>query len=210
MDSRRQVEIAANRLMGRLNLSASGQADADSGLNDSINLSLDFKTPIDQVGLRNDYNAALVAYQRARREYMRQEDNVKLEIRRSYRQLVVSQGQVNIARLGLRISSLQYDRLQIDRQQSNSLSLLQALNGILQSQNGLIGDWVTYETNRLNIFRDMGIMQIDTSGLWTDDYYLRGNQPTSEDMPAAGELFPQLQLAPPTPAPSGPVPPGDQ
>ena len=212
MDSRRQVEIAANRLTGRLNLSADGQVDADAGLNDSINLTLDFKTPIDQVGLRNDYNAALVSYQRARREYMRQEDGVKQEVRRSYRQLVVSEGRVNIARASLRIASYQYDNLQISsgQSQSNSLSLLQSLDSILRSQNALIGDWVTYETNRLNIFRDMGIMRIDTTGLWVDDYYLRDSQPTSKDMPEAGELFPQLPPAPPTPAPSGPVPPGDE
>ena len=36
-----------------------------------------------------------------------------------------------------------------------------------------MGDWVTYEANRLNIFRDMGIMEIDPRGVWTDPFYLQ-------------------------------------
>ncbi|NBO66246.1 MAG: hypothetical protein EBU88_15625 [Acidobacteria bacterium] len=46
-----------------------------------------------------------------------------------------------------------------------------ALNSVLTAQNGLIQDWVVYETNRLNIFRDMGIMDIDARGVWTDRFY---------------------------------------
>jgi len=58
-------------------------------------------------------------------------------------------------------------------QQTNALNLLQALNAVVNAQNSLVSDWVTYETNRLNIFRDMGIMEIDPRGVWTDPFYLQ-------------------------------------
>ncbi|MEQ9407258.1 MAG: TolC family protein [Fuerstiella sp.] len=199
MDARRQVEIAANRLMAQLDLDVSGQVDPDGGVNDDINLSLDFKTPIDQVGLRNDYNATLIDYQRARREYMRQEDLVKQEIRNSWRQLQVSEERIEIARQSLRNAALQYDNVAIGAGQNNSLSLLNALDSILSAQNSLVSDWITYETNRLNIFRDMGIMQLDSSGLWEDQYYQNADELTSEDLPPATELFPQLQPVAPLP-----------
>jgi len=57
--------------------------------------------------------------------------------------------------------------------QGNALSLINALDSVLQAQNGLVQDWVVYETNRLNIFRDMGIMEIDARGVWTDRFYLQ-------------------------------------
>jgi hypothetical protein len=69
---------------------------------------------------------------------------------------------------------------------------LNALNSILSAGNGLVGDWVTYETNRLNIYRDMGIMQIDTDGVWEDDFYLLDGT-SHEILPAPIELLPQPQ-----------------
>lgn len=204
MDARRQVEVTANALMSVMNLRASGTVDPDGGTNDGVDLSLEFKAPLDQVEERNAYRRAQVNYQRERRTYMQLEDQVKQQIRSSWRQLMVSEQQLEIDRQTVRNAALQYDNaalLATGAGQENSFNLLNALDSVLQAQNSLVSDWITYETNRLNIFRDMGIMEIDSTGIWEDEFYqVDGVSPEngaendfSEDPPAPTVLTPQLQ-----------------
>lgn len=192
MDARRQVEIAANALKARLDLNVSGDLVDAGGLNDDLNVSVDFKTPIDQVAERNAYNVALIAYQRAKREYMAQEDFVKQQIRNSWRQLKVSAEQLEIDRQTVRNAALQYDNIATSPNQNDNLSLLNALSTLLQAQNSLVNDWITYETTRLNIFRDMGIMNIDQSGLWQDKFYQssEGQEPAGDGQATILEVVP--------------------
>ncbi len=190
MDFRRDVELAANKLLALMDLDVGGGVDLD-GNNSDLTTSLNFKTPLDHLLERNTYRRALIAYQRARRDYMLAEDRVKQEIRNSWRQLMVSEQQLEIDRQALRNSARAYDTAVTSPQQS-SFSLLNALRSLLNASNGLVGRWVTYETNRLNIYRDMGIMQVDSTGVWEDKFYLLDGT-GREIMPAPTELSPQPQ-----------------
>ncbi len=93
------------------------------------------------------------------------------------RQLNVLRQNFETSRLQIRLAALQYDsavEATSDPAQSvrnPGLNLLNALSSVLQAQNGLISNWVNYEQNRLNIYRDMGIMEIDANGIWEDDFY---------------------------------------
>jgi len=191
MDFRRDVEIAANELLALMDLDVSGGTDLD-GDGTGLITSLNFKTPLDHVQQRNAYRAALIRYQRARRDYMLAEDVVKQQIRDSWRQLMVSEIKLEIDRQGVRNSARQYDTVVTAPAggRNDALNLLNALQAILDAGNALVGDWVTYETNRLNIYRDMGIMQVDSTGLWEDKFYQPDGIP-SELMPAPVELLPQ-------------------
>ena len=206
MDSRRAVEIAANALKARLDVRVSGESGIDGKTNsDDTNVSIDFKTPIDQVVQRNDYNAALIDYQRARRIYMAAEDAVKQSVRSSWRQLRVSEQRLEIDRQTVRNAALQYDNVTTGVGQNNSLSLLNALDAVLNAQNALVGDWVTYESNRLNIFRDMGIMEINAEGVWEDKFYLADGPSVTDTFPSA-EVLTQ-ELLPPQIQPTAPTQP---
>jgi hypothetical protein len=107
---------------------------------------------------------------------MEAEDRIKQSIRASWRQIQVQEYRLEIDRTTVRNAALQYDSASLQAaggQQTNALSLTNALDSVLQAQNSLVGDWVTYEANRLNIFRDMGIMEIDPRGVWTDPFYVQ-------------------------------------
>ncbi len=179
MDFRRQVEISANSLESVLNLTFEGNKGLGKNNGGPANsASLAFTTPLDQIDQRNDYRTKLVDYQRQRRTYMLFEDQVKQNIRQSWRQLQVQEYRLEIDRTTVRNAALQYDSASLQAAssvQNNALSLLQALNSVLSAQNSLVQDWITYETNRLNIFRDMGIMQLDPRGVWNDSWYLQLN-----------------------------------
>lgn len=193
VDAYRQVEIAANRLQTPVDVVVEGDIGTSGG-----NRPFDFRAdeatlragirvtaPIDQVSERNQYRAAQIAYDRQRREYMAFEDNVKLQVRRAWRSLEVLRQNVETSRQAVRIAALQLD-LAIEEtlapQQgaaqgdvassgAQGVNLLTALQSVLDAQNGLIGDWISYERARLNIYRDMGIMDIGPDGLWNDPIY---------------------------------------
>jgi outer membrane protein TolC len=199
MDARRRVEIAANRLEAALDVEFSGSQGLSAGgpNNSNYGAALRFTAPLDMVTERNVYRRALVTYQRQRRSYMLAEDQVKQAIRTAWRQIMVQQERLNIDRETVRNAARQYDSASLDALQNqnsnaNGLNVLTALNTVLTAQNALAADWVTYEVNRLNIFRDMGIMQIDQQGIWSDGFYL------GMEAVAQGE---QLEALPEAPAP---------
>ena len=189
MDARRKVEIAANQLEASLGVRFSGTEGIAPGAKSKTNhnATLQFTTPMDQVLERNIYREALVVYQQQRRAYMLQEDTIKRSIRDAWRQLQVQEIKLDIDRASVRNAALQYENTSLQAGatqntggaagggggggQNNALNLLQALNSVLTAQNSLVQDWTTYETNRLNIYRDMGIMELDPRGVWTDPFY---------------------------------------
>ncbi len=180
MDARRRVEIAANALEAGLDITFRGNQglNPDAQGSTAHSAGVQFTTPMDQVLERNVYRQALVNYQRSRRTYMEAEDRIKQSIRQSWRQIQVQEYRLEIDRTAVRNAASQYDSASLQAaggQQTNALSLVNALDSVLRAQNSLVGDWVTYETNRLNIFRDMGIMQLDPRGVWDDSWYLQLN-----------------------------------
>ena len=221
MDARRRLEIAANALEATLDLQVSGSVGTRAGNRNPfdfrqdesrLDIGLNLTTPLDQIQERNDYASALVAYQRARRSYMAFEDSVKTQIRNSWRQLQVAEQRLEIDRRQIRQAALQYDNAaqatsnpdqRAGGGDQDALNLLRALTDLLRAQNGLIADWINYETNRLNIFSDMGIMEINPRGIWTDEFYLQSqNPPADAGLNGDGgdaDVPPSLPDAPPTP-----------
>jgi len=207
VDARRQEEVAANRLKAVLDVIVEGDIRNEpgsgpfdfSGQSSNHRVGVQFTAPLDQVAERNAYRAAQIAYQRARRNYMELEDRVKLEVRTEWRNLQILEQNLETARQALRINVIQYDQAveeSNDPTKTNQggvsgRNLVDALNDILDSQNALVDIWSDYERSRLNIYRDMGIMEIDPQGVWVDPFY--------QDMY-------QQDLAPPTPV-STPIPP---
>jgi hypothetical protein len=193
VDARRQVEIAANDLKAVLDLTAEGQigtpGDGDNPLDfrrdqSSYQVGVEFTTPLNLQMARNAYRQSQIEYQRARRAYMLAEDQVKEDVRQQWRQLEILEQNFETSRQSVRFAAIQLDiaveenylqtlqEQQIGgRAQNQGLNLLDALRNVLDSQNGFIGNWVQYEQSRINIYLDMGIMQIDDRGVWEDNYY---------------------------------------
>ena len=187
-DARRDLEVVANRLKSVVDVAVEGDVRTPTGGSQPFNFSgssssyrvgLQFTAPLDQVAERNNYRSSQIRYQRARRAYMAAEDQVKLQVRTSWRQLQVLEQNLETARQALRINVLQYDQAvevaNAPGQQSqggvSGRNLIDALNNILAAQDRLIQIWSDYERQRLNIHRDMGMMEIDSQGLWVDSYY---------------------------------------
>ena len=196
-DARREQEVVANRLKTILDVAVEGDVRTPgggsqpfdfSGSSSSYRVGVQFTAPLDQVAERNNYRASQIRYQRARRRYMAAEDQVKLQVRTSWRQLQVLEQNLETARQALRINVLQYDQaVEVSNapgQQAqggvSGRNLIDALNNILAAQDRLIQIWANYERERLNIHRDMGMMEIDPQGLWVDSFYQNQVNPPQE------------------------------
>ena len=192
MDARRRVEINANRLLGIVDFVAEAQLRTDSRTNpfdfqadkSTFRGGLSFTAPLDQIAERNAYTASLVVYQRARREYMRTEDSIKQDVRRSWRQVQVTRRNLDTWRHAVRIAANELEASSFSNPRANAAIpatlagsglrgqvITQALESVLLTQNNLIQSWIDTETTRLRLYRDMGNTIIDDRGLWTDPFY---------------------------------------
>ena len=192
MDARRQIEVVAQDLKSVLNLEVAADFNTRNGREpfdfqgdlSSFDVGVSFDTPIDQIDERNRYRVALVNYQRARRAYMQFEDQIKQDVREEWRQLEVLRRNLETTRQALRIAVARFDNSvelafepprvgqQVNRGTGLQGQQIQdSLDSILRSQNQMIGIWVSYERNRLNIYRDMGIMDVGPDNVWNDPFY---------------------------------------
>ncbi len=198
MDARRRVEIAGNQLESVLDLVVEGDLGTSGGnrpvdfrgSSSSFRVGVAFTTPLDQISEQNNYRSSLIDYQRARRAYIASQDSVKLNIRQDWRQIDVLKQNFETARQAIRFAALQYDSAveeanapvqQGQGRQNQSLNLLNALRDVLRAQEDLISFWIDYERGRINIYRDMGIMDIGEDGIWNDSVYLHNSEPNTTE-----------------------------
>jgi hypothetical protein len=220
VDSWRKIAVAANGLEAGLNLILTAQPTTEPGSHNPFDfsskasqysLALQFDAPLNRVAERNIYRASLVNYQRARRELMAAEDQVRLAIRRDLRQLTNDRQGFAIARLSLLAAARQLEGareiLLLAEKGSDSatstLNILNALDGLLQARNALIGRFVSYQTNRLQLLLDLEALQLDERGLPID---VRTTAAAEPERPAAGARPPNIADLLPAPRGVGPGP----
>ncbi|MDR3623296.1 MAG: TolC family protein [Paludisphaera borealis] len=182
-DAWRDIEVEANSLRGFLNFQYSGNLaaapshstlyrfDASSSIH---RMGLTFDAPINRRAERNAYRTAQITFQRARRAYMAARDQIVQQIRFDMRQILVTRKQFDIGREQLITTSRQVEEAEYALQHDPegrpvTLNLLNALQLLLTARNTLIGTWVSYETSRLNLYRDFDLMDIDANGIWTNE-----------------------------------------
>jgi outer membrane protein TolC len=196
-DSWRQVAVFANSLLGTVNLHYHLGTNTPAGLARPLALGgsrydneliLDYQAPLVRTAERNNYRAALIAFQRQRRATMEAEDLAVQTVRGEIRQLRVlaenyriQQRQVELAYLTVENS---LDTLKAPpgaaAQQSTAAQaaalttqLLNAQSRLPAAQNALLTVWINYQNTRLQLYRDLELIPLDARGVWTDDQSTR-------------------------------------
>jgi hypothetical protein len=196
MDSRRRLELAADRLEATFNLVAEGQVNTPSLLlnnnpgdfradESSFRAGIEVMAPLDRVEARNNFRAAQISYQRARRNYMASEDQVKLDVRRHLRTASAQARSFEINRRALKTAARELDQAVEFGERpgaqggpgSQGINISRALDNIILAQNELVESYVTYENARLAFHRDTGTMVIRADGFWAEDV----NAPSPQD-----------------------------
>lgn len=193
VDAWRQLAIFANALLGVVNVQYHMDSLTPAGVSQPVNfggsrfrqqLILTGAPPLVRMQERNNYRAALIAYQRQRRALLEAEDLAVTAVRGEVRQLRVSaenyriqQRQVELAYLTVENSLDTFQQPpapginQNNAAQAAALTnqLLQAQSRLLGAQNGLLTVWIQYLNTRLQLYRDLELMPMDARGVWIDD-----------------------------------------
>ncbi|GAG43103.1 unnamed protein product, partial [marine sediment metagenome] len=138
--------------------------------------------PLTRLAERNTYRAALINYQRARRDYYAFEDLVGQGLQERLRRIRLNQLNFEVQRAAVfvAISRVDESRLRLDTPprkpggEPTRLSdsfverLTNDLASLLSAQNRILNIWVDQEIQRMSLDLDLGTMQLDGRGLWVD------------------------------------------
>ena len=180
-DSWRQIAVTSNALLPLFNVTYNGQLITPPTTSNPFGftsqslqhqLSLQAQLPLIRLNERNNFRVSLINYQRQRRALMQAEDTVKFGVRQLVRSLVQSFENYEITKVQLLLNILQRDQsLQqivappesgaTSNQATQTLNFIGSITNILSQQNGLVQNWVQYQSTRLALYRDLGIMPYD-------------------------------------------------
>jgi len=176
-DDWRRIKLAGDDLKSILNLRASQRIRTRSGVNrpfdftfddSQTQLSMTFDAPLNRKSQRNLFRLSLIDYNAGLRSLMASEDRIKLSVRDDLRQLEVDREQYHIAAAS---AALAYDRL-VSTQMEFRLGKIPARD-VLESQEAyteslaaLAGAHIDYILNRVQLFHDLELLEVDDSGFW--------------------------------------------
>ncbi len=223
VDAWRQITVTANSLQGVFDIRYDLNSTTPPGGNNPVAFSgdrtshqLTFRAdlPLVRRAERNNYRAALVAYQRQRRTLMAFEDNIANDVRSDIRQLRTLAELYRIQQRSVELGYAQVDNAEAilfappvpgagsDAGSAAALTqqVLQAQSGLLSAQNTLYAHWVNYLIARMRLYLDLELMTLDDRGVWSDEPFNRIDNPTQPSVQPGGERLPAprpIGLGPP-------------
>ena len=210
-DAWRQLAVTSNALKGFFNISLTNQIFTPPtttnpfGFFDQskqFSLVLNTELPLVRVAERNNYLAAQINFNRQQRLLMLTEDSVKFAVRQEVRSLIQQAQTYEIQQRTFLVTLRLVDQTQEQliappagaggagsgQGAAQTINLVNFQQRIPQAQNTLVQTWVNYETLRLALYRDLGLMPYDE---WTAYHEL---------FPASSTRPPAAPIARPRPA----------
>ena len=183
-DAQRKVYVAADALRAELTLLGSVQAgerrtgaggagrpDAELDPNEGLFSGLvNLDLPLERTAERIAYRKNLIALDAAVRELQETEDRIKLSVRNDLRSLLRVRENVLIQLEAVELARKRVHSTDLFLQSGRAeiRDVLESEEALLNAQNALIDAVVNYRINELSLQRDMGLLQVDADGLWTE------------------------------------------
>lgn len=177
-DAERKVKVAQNFLKPQVDLFANASLVSDPARNYSLpdpqryawNAGLDVDPGLDRTSERNSYRAALIARNRAARTLEEQEDQIKLQVRDSWRTLDQAKRNYEISEVGVHIAERRVEEqgLLAEWGRSKAQDQVDAQNALIDSKNQRTQALVTHTIARLQFWNNMGILYIKDNGQWEE------------------------------------------
>ena len=177
-DAERKVKVAQNFLKPQVDLFANASLDSNPAKNYSLpdpqryawNAGLDVDPGLDRTSERNSYRAALIARNRAARTLEEQEDQIKLQVRDSWRTLDQAKRNYEISEVGVHIAERRVEEqgLLAEWGRSKAQDQVDAQNALIDSKNQRTQALVTHTIARLQFWNNMGILYIKANGQWEE------------------------------------------
>lgn len=180
-DAQRKVELAENMLRPRLDLTAAVAVDSNPGKNGHFefpewdryrwNAGLQLDPGFDRKAERNSYRGALINRERAARAVAQQEDQIKLQVRESWRTLDQAKRSFEISEIGVKLAERRVEEqdLLAEVGRAKAQDQVDAQNALIDSKNERTRALVTHTIARLQFWNNMGILYIKDNGQWEEN-----------------------------------------
>jgi outer membrane protein TolC len=189
-DAGRKVDVAIDNL--RADLKLVGSANVASRPNTHMtelqfhkgnyDLGFDLNLPLDRLNERNAYRQAVIQWSRQQRKYDLDRDQVKLDVRRSYRDLIKNAESYQIQLKSLRLAEKRFESTSLLQQagRATTRDVLESQSSLLSAQNDATAALVGHTIAKMILFRDVGVLQVRPDGLWEQKPWT--NQSRSENV----------------------------
>jgi hypothetical protein len=210
----RQIRVTANALKGILNLNLSNNVYTPVTSSNpfaflsqakQFSLTLNAELPLVRVAERNAFRTALINYQRTRRSLQTAEDNLKIQLRNDLRAVHVAYINYEISKrnyeLSVRLKDQAFEQI-VAPPAGGTQALAQSANAATQTNNllnfqgrlitsmlSLTNGWQQYQTNRLIVYRDIGILPYDEWEAFSELFPSQYHGPIIGQAPAGGTGF---------------------
>lgn len=177
-DTVRKVAVAANFLLPSVDLTARVSTFSDPNDNFSLpdleryrwSAGLNIDPGLERQAERLAYRTALISRDRAARAIIQQTDEIKLEVRNSWRTLDQAKRNYEISEIGVKLAErrVEEQNLLADLGRAKAQDQVDAQNALNDSQNQRTQALVTHTIARLQFWNNMGILFIKENGQWED------------------------------------------
>jgi outer membrane protein TolC len=179
-DAVRDVDLAANFLKPRLDVTAAVAVKNNENIDNRFpipdfgryrwNAGLNFDPGLDRKAERNQYRSALITRNRASRAVDQQEDDIKLQVRDSWRTLDQAKRSYEISEIGVKLAERRVEEqdLLAELGRAKALDQVDAQNALNDSKNQRTQALVTHTIARLQFWNNMGILYIKDNGQWEE------------------------------------------
>lgn len=176
-DSARKLELTADELGVQLDLT--GRIDdvgSPPGTDFSrlqfhegtYSLAFAADLPFDRKNQRNKYVSELIDFQEQQRSYDEYIENIKLGVRKAYRDLAETGESYRIQKVGLdlAIRRVEEQKLLLEYGRGTIRLLLETNDDLVNAQNNVTGALVNHTIAKMRFFRDVGVLQVKPDGMW--------------------------------------------
>jgi len=176
-DAVRLLALAADGLGIQLNLTGGAEnIESPSGSDFSrllfhqgdYSVGLGADLPFDRKIKRNNYMSTLISFQRRKRGYDDESENVKLDVRQAYRDLEETAESYRIQKIGLELAErrVEEQKLLLEYGRGTIRLLLETEDDLVSAQNDVTDALVKHTIAKMSFFRDIGILQVKPDGMW--------------------------------------------
>jgi len=182
-DAQRRVVVAADalkmglslagsaRMGGRRSLGSVSQDDAQIRFEKGVyTAGVLLNLPLERTAERNAYREALIALEQAVRNVQALEDQIKRQVREALRKLLQAREsyQIQMQATALARKRVESTELFLELGRAEIRDLLEAQESLLSAQNALTAALVNYRIAELELQRDMGVLEVDHNGNWSE------------------------------------------
>lgn len=179
-DTRRKILVAKDDLQADLDVVLSSSTDSDGNdqpadlqfSDTDYSAGLDVDLPLDKKSERNAYRRRLIELANTIRSKQRLQDNIVLNVRDTLRRFYRAQSSYEIQQRSVKLAERRVDMNSMLLQAGRAIprDLLEAQADLLDARNALAEALVDYRITRLELARDMDVLQVSKLGSLEENF----------------------------------------